>query len=382
MAHNEKINISKEKPLVLFSPLDWGLGHTTRSIPLIRELIVQGCSVIVACNSVQKSVLIHEFPQIAFVPLEGYRLKYGRSRLFTYLALIAQLPKILIKVKREQAWLKRFLQQKRVDALVSDNRYGFFSKEIPSVFITHQLKIRTGSGSLADRIIQARIYKMIEKFSECWIPDFKGERNAAGKLSHPSRLPEIPTKYLGCVSRFTRSPSTLLYERLIILSGPEPQRTILEKLLLEQIRNMPGRTAIVRGLPGAADSPPPSGDALVVNHVPSHQLNEMVLASRFVISRSGYTTIMDLLGLNKKMILIPTPGQPEQEYLANYLASKDLAVTMTQSKFCLRAAEETAAKLRFQFMDEHMNEYKTVVRQFVELLKRRKAAATPPTGGH
>ena len=365
MVQNEKINSSKEKPLCLISPLDWGLGHTTRCIPLIRELLKYGASVIVACNSTQKKLLSPEFPEIAFVHLDGYGLKYGRNKFFTAFLITLQAPKILIKIKKENIWIHQFLLKTPVNAVISDNRYGFFARKTPSVFITHQLFILTGAGNIINRMVHWFTYRFISRFSECWVPDFKNGSTVAGKLSHPSLLPAVPTHYIGCLSRFIHLPAPLLYERLIILSGPEPQRTILEENILEQLQNLPGRSALVRGLPGNDNPAPQIEGVLIINHAGAEQLNLLIESSSLIISRSGYTSIMDLLKLKKKMILIPTPGQQEQEYLGKYLHSKKWALSFDQKNFSIAAAEQQARHFDFQFFEEDMELYKERVKKFV-----------------
>ncbi|MEP7257145.1 MAG: glycosyltransferase [Flavitalea sp.] len=368
MVQNEKINTGKEKPLFLVSPLDWGLGHTTRCIPLIREMLKSGATVIIACNSIQKKLLSPEFPEVRFVHLDGYELKYGRNKLFTAFLITLQAPKILIKIKKENFWIHQFLLKTPVNAVISDNRYGFFAQKTPSVFITHQLYIRTGASHLINLLIQRFTYQFISRFSECWIPDFKGSDNAAGKLSHPALLPSIPTYYIGCLSRFIQRPSSLLYDRLIILSGPEPQRTILENRILLQLKNLPGRSALVRGIPGNNDVLPQIKGTLIINHAGAEELNKLIESSSLIISRSGYTTVMDLLKLKKKMILIPTPGQQEQEYLGKYLQSKKWALTIHQKNFSIAEAESQAKNFDFQFTEANMELYKETIGRFINNL--------------
>ncbi|MBL7737302.1 MAG: hypothetical protein JNL51_17720 [Chitinophagaceae bacterium] len=410
-----------------------------------------------------------EFPQISFVGLEGYNLKYGKNRLYTYLLLALQLPKILIKINKEKFWISRFLQENRVDLVISDNRFGFFSPKTPSVFITHQLAIQTGLGKWIDQIAQWVNYRWIKKFTECWIPDFEDGPNAAGILSHPSKLPPLPVRYIGCLSRFsdkkkkerrrsdndtmdesnvreinntaetavlsprsfagnitapggivktsegiTKAPapssqSPASYDLLCILSGPEPQRSIFEQIIQKQLAAYPGKSALVRGVPGlsaetqatpASDSlnasfsnthnpyfkdsslPPPgsvrtssSGDMgysssnppgiTVFPYASSDLLYQLISNASLVVSRSGYTTVMDMLSLRKKMILTPTPGQGEQEYLAARLQSNRLAITMKQEDFSIQRAVEQAEAFEFQYLDKDMGLYKKVIRKFL-----------------
>jgi hypothetical protein len=251
-----KINNPSNRHLkVLVAPLDWGLGHATRCIPIIKELKNQRFEIIIAAGAAQKALLQEEFPSLTFVELPGYRIKYGKNRAFTVLRLILSIPKILICIKQENAWLRRFAARECPDLVISDNRYGLALPGIFCVFVTHQLRIRTPFGPWADRFLQRMNYRAIRGFSRCWVPDEEGEGGLAGELSHPRQMPPIPVRYIGWLSRFdgdsgeagdrTAGPGLL-----VLLSGPEPQRSILEGKILEQAGSDVGRMVVVRGLPG------------------------------------------------------------------------------------------------------------------------------------
>lgn len=365
-SHN--FNTAPEKPVVLLSPLDWGLGHTTRCIPIINELLHQGCNVIIACNSTQKAVLSREFPQLAYVYLSGYNLKYGKKRWGTIVRIILQTPKILIKINNENTWLNIFLKSQKVDLIISDNRFGFYAPNIPSVFITHQLHIKTGLGKLADHLLQKLNYRRIKKFSNCWVPDQQGTRSLAGELSNPQKMPAIPVQYIGGLSRFTTcKQQTNSIDVLIILSGPEPQRTIFEELVLSAMKLMPEKTILVRALPKESNEVRVENNCTIYNHASAAVLNELICNAEIVISRSGYTTVMDLMKLKKKSILIPTPGQAEQEYLAMHLHKQQLAYTVSQAQFSLLKALDDARRFDFHLLTMEMEDYKEVIRAIVPL---------------
>ena len=186
---------------VLVAPLNWGLGHATRCIPIIKELINQGCTVIIAAGGAQKAVLQEEFPDLSFVGLPGFRLKYGKNRAFTLLKIIFSLPKILIGIKQENDWLRRFAGQEALDMVISDNRYGLHGAGVFSVFVTHQLAIRSSLGRASDWLLRRVNYAYIRRFSVCWVPDVEGAENLAGILSHPLKMPAIPVRYIGWLSR-------------------------------------------------------------------------------------------------------------------------------------------------------------------------------------
>ena len=378
LSTNWKFQDCKEKPLLLFSCLDWGLGHTTRSVPLIKEFLILGCDLIVACNSIQKAILQPEFPQVMFVELRGYNLKYGKTGTLTRFKILLQLRKILIAIKFEKRWVESFLAQNNVKALISDNRYGFYHAKLPSIIITHQLGIRSGFGRLADKVSQNFIYKLIGQFTACWVPDHKKDNILAGILSHPALLPALPVQYIGPLSRFNacNAPPEKKFDLLIIISGPEPQRSILEKLMLEQSAGISSKKiAMVRGLP-EENTILNASSISVFNHFDALRLNELICASDLVVCRPGYTTIMDMMKLKKKMIVIPTPGQPEQEYLAKYLSEKGYVLQFTQDEFNLQHALRKAANFTFNQIDASMDEYKVVLKDFVAKVSSLSPSST------
>lgn len=370
MPESNNFNTTPQKPVVLLSPLDWGLGHTTRCIPIINELLHQGCNVIIACNSTQKALLTKEFPQLGYVHLSGYNLKYGKKRWGTIIRIILQTPKILIKINNEKTWLNIFLKSQPVDLIISDNRFGFYAPDIHSVFITHQLYITTGLGNLADRILQKMNYSRIKKFSTCWVPDQQGAKTLAGKLSNPQNLPAVPVHYLGGLSRFnTCNQNDHRIAVIIILSGPEPQRSLFEELVLSTLHSLPEKTVLVRGLPKESSDVRVVNNCTIYNHAPGGLLNELICDAEFVISRSGYTTVMDLMKLGKKSILVPTPGQAEQEYLATHLHEQQLAYTVSQSQFSLTKALANARAFAYQLANISMEEYRKVIEKMIVQIK-------------
>jgi hypothetical protein len=318
--------------------------------------------VIVAASGAQRALLQAEFASLTFVDLPGYSVKYGKNRAITILRLIASIPKILIRIKQERAWLKGFVSREEPDLVISDNRYGLAVPGVFCVFITHQLMIRTSFGRWADRLLQRIYYRWIDRFSRCWVPDFRGPDSLAGELSGPRRMPRITTRYLGILSRLqakvedrviagtpvpTERPtedSTKASPVLVILSGPEPQRTLLERQILRQSPAAGCPIVLIRGLPGGGKPLEQVPAAVTVyDHLPSANLGRLMAEARLVIARSGYSTVMDLARMRKRAVLIPTPGQTEQEYLGEYIAAKGWAACVRQDKFSLEAALRPAA---------------------------------------
>ena len=312
--------LQKAPVSVLVAPLDWGLGHATRCIPIIRELINHGAHVMIAAGNAQKTLLEVEFPGLEFMDIPGYEISY-RSGILLKWGLLWKIPAILKQIKRENRWLDGILADRRVDAVISDNRYGLYNKKIFSVFITHQLGIVSGWGRIFDWILLKWNYSFIRNFSACWVPDLEGDLSLAGKLSHPPLLPPLPVIYLGVLSRM--QPSEMEIEKnslLILLSGPEPERTRFEKILFRELISYTGKTVLVRGLPGSQFTIPFIRESIsIFNHLPSRELNELMNCSEFILTRSGYSTIMDLVQIKRNAIVVATPGQTEQEYLGNHL---------------------------------------------------------------
>ena len=356
-------------------PLDWGLGHATRCIPIIKELLINKCEVWVGASGDQKTLLQEEFPSLIFIELPGYGIKYGKNRAFTFLKIIASIPKILIRVNRENQWFRQFCRLEKPDAVISDNRYGLYAPGVYSVFITHQLRIRTFLGRYADALVQRLHYRMIRRFSVCWVPD-KEEDDLAGELSHPSLLPAIPTRYIGLLSRMAPGPSVVQRaDLLVLLSGPEPQRTVFEKMVLSQLEGYSGTVVLVRGLPGGRGENevevPGAGikhpNLTVFPHLPARELGQWMSGASLILCRSGYSTLMDLARLGKKAILVPTPGQTEQEYLGRYWAAQRKAICVTQSKFSLPAALAAAQHFPFSCKQEGPSDLlQMAIDQFLE----------------
>jgi UDP:flavonoid glycosyltransferase YjiC (YdhE family) len=355
---------------ILVIPLDWGLGHATRDIPLIHEMLNAGCQVFIAAEGKHAALLQQEFPQLTIFPLPGYRIQYAQKGQFFGLKIMQQIPKIYRAVKYEQRWLKKIVAEYQINAVISDNRFGLYHKEIPTVFITHQLLIKTPFGGWIERTLQKINYRFINKYGACWIPDFAGDNNLSGELAHPAKLPPHTT-YIGCLSRF--EPKTNVekkYDLLVLISGPEPQRSNLEKLILDQIKSLQITALIVSGKPGTPQNEQVAPGVTQINHLNASELNDAMLASDMVLSRSGYTTLMDLAKLNKKAILIPTPGQSEQVYLGEYLMEKGYFYSLPQEQFNLKTALEGASRFPFRSFhhDQDMNQYKQVIQQFIQSL--------------
>ena len=301
---------------VLVAPLDWGLGHTARCVPIISELLKTGADVYFAGNR----------NQIAFVGKHGLKIKpielFGYD--VSYSAIFPQWMKVGFQslrlkkiIEKENQWLQNVIEEKKIDIVISDNRFGLHSKKAYCIFITHQVNIPS---PLFPKNINSINKNFINQFDECWIPDDKSLL-LSGQLSSNTEL-SVSTRHIGLLSRFkqVKNDSLIYFDALLLLSGVEPQRSILEEKLIEYFRGTDYRIALVRGINEQLTDLPPTIKQF--NLLNSDELKEIISQSDAVICRSGYSSIMDLVVSAKKMILIPTPGQPEQEYLAKYLGKK------------------------------------------------------------
>jgi hypothetical protein len=332
--NGEKINIPGTNLRILVAPLDWGLGHATRCIPIIYALLSNGADVFLAGDAAAATILKKEFPDLPFLSLKGYHIRYATGNSWFTLKLLSQAPRMLRKKNEEHLWLNNTVASNNIHAIISDNRFGLYHSQVPCVYITHQLHIETGAGFL-NMLARKMHYRIIQKFSECWVPDAASPVNLAGLLSHPKKLPSVPVKYLGIVSRFQAKELEKNLPLLVVLSGPEPQRSIFEKQLLIQLTQLVVPVVLVRGLPGSVENLLLPGHITVHNYLPADALNELCQHADMILARAGYSTIMDLATIKAKALLVPTPGQQEQMYLAGYLRKKGIFYSVDQKDFNL-----------------------------------------------
>ncbi len=300
---------------------------------------------LLAAEKAGAALLKSEFPSITILPLKGYRVQYSRYAGFFWLKMLSQLPKIWMAINHEKKWLNKIIKTYKVDIVISDNRFGMYNNNVPCIFITHQLGIKTGN-FISDKITQKINYHYINKFNNCWVIDEFGKNNIAGELSHPQKLPIVQLNYIGILSRLQKTNTEKKIDLLVLLSGPEPQRSILEKKLLIQMQGLQKNMVLVRGvLNSAIELPLVNNQLEIYDYLPSKKLNELILSSQVILSRGGYTSMMDFAILNTKSIVIPTPGQTEQEYLATYLSGKKYCIASTQSNFNLKELLAMAEKI-------------------------------------
>lgn len=302
---------------IIVAPLHWGLGHATRCIPIINSLIEKN-TVAIASDGEALTLLQKEFPSLECFELPSYNIRYTFDSMIAN--MIIQGPGSLITIKKENQKAKDIAKDWNADVLISDNRFGFRSDQTENIYITHQLNI-PANNPLISNMASRLHHRIISKFDHCWVPDYKGSQNLAGKLSQVN-IP-TPTVYLGPQSRMQKETRPIKYDYTAVLSGPEPQRTKLEQILIEAFTNSTKhRCCLVRGTNKEMKAIPQNDNLKIYDLLASNELNQIMNSSSHIICRSGYTSIMDLIKLEKQSILIPTPGQYEQEYLASRLNGK------------------------------------------------------------
>lgn len=325
---------------ILFAALNWGMGHASRSVPLIRALTEQGVQVSLASDGVAAELLRKEFPNLELHELPGYKVNYPSRNI--YLNVLRSAFSIMLAIRREQLWLRRLHRQLPMDAVISDNRYGIRLKGVPSVLITHQLRLY-GQWPWANRIGEFFIRLWIKRYDEVWIPDWQGSDSLTGGMaewnySKPSRY------YLGPLSRFKPiQPATVRDRDIIaILSGPEPQRSHFERSIREQIAGIPGHHLLIRGTRDKAPADWPAPPNLeIMDLLPAEELQHWIARSKMQVSRSGYSTVMDLVHSGLPALMVATPGQFEQEFLCTFLREKGPWAFQEQDHLHLASAWNT-----------------------------------------
>lgn len=361
------------EPKILVAALDWGLGHAARCIPVVRELQARGAVVWLGGSGLALALLRSEFPDLPFFELPAYHIRYHRKNMVWSIG--SQGVKILRAVIAEHLALQKFVRRQGIDVVISDCRFGCFTRRATCVFITHQLHIRTPYAWLS-RLANIVNHWFIRRYDQLWIPDFadaeeeweplsKGQtgdgnvyeslkasqtghhifKTLAGALSHPGLPGGL---YIGLLSRMKRLEVPERYDVVAVLSGPEPQRTMLEHKILEQAAGLDIRMLVVRGKADSAPALPLSSTLsfLSLNQVLPTEVGEHLCAAKVILARSGYSTLMDLARIGKPAILIPTPGQTEQEYLAEYWSQKGAFSIWTQEDFDLEKALAEAGNLK------------------------------------
>ena len=343
----------KEKKRVLLCPLNWGLGHATRCIPIIHSLMANNAEVIIASDGLALDFLKEEFPELKSFTLPSYNIRYDSANMVWNMAW--QIPSILNTIRKENQAVKTAVETHQPHAIISDNRFGCYHPKITSIFITHQINIITPF-PLLSRLASYWNKNFINKFSQCWIPDNESAPRLSGKLSLVKKSNRI--QYIGPLSRMQYKKSIKKYDLVIVLSGPEPQRSELEEILINQLRDANQSVLLVRGKMDSGEPSTIRPGFQSISYLNSQALNAAILSADLVISRSGYSSIMDYARLGCKAIMVPTPGQTEQEYLAEFFEKEKIFFSQSQSD--LNIQEALRASVNYTGLEENYFTDKTV----------------------
>lgn len=323
---------------ILVAPLDWGLGHATRCIPIIRFLHAQGHLVYLGITPQTAPLLCTEFPNLPCIHLPAYDIAYSKTARGLPWKMAQQLPRILRRIRSEHTCLLEAVKLHGIQRVISDNRYGLWHPSLPSVIIIHQVQLQIPPSQWVQKLINKLHLVLLRRFSACWIPDAPDHR-LGGALTQAT-FSKPACAFLGPLSRFNppSKGATTSSFTLLLLSGPEPQRTQLEQVLLVQAASIEGPVVLVRGTEKAIALPHLPSHWTVHNLLHQHELQPLLSKASTVVCRSGYSTLMDLAVLGKGAVLIPTPGQTEQEYLAQYWSKQKGYVMQTQHELNLADA--------------------------------------------
>lgn len=319
------------KKNILIAPLNWGLGHATRCMPIIKELLNNNFNPIIASDGVALDLLKKEFPDLTHIKLPSYQIEYAKNGKYFKLKLLLNGHKLLNAIFSERRATRKICKEYNIEGIISDNRLGVCHNKIPAVFITHQLQVMTGNTTWLTTKLHENI---IKKFKECWVPDVNTIPNLTGDLGHTNNK-NLKIKYIGPLSRLEKQELPIKYDLMVIISGPEPQRTMLEEKLLEELNPFRGEILFIKGKIEPEQTVIKQNHFTIYNFMTSKQVETAFNESKKVLCRSGYTTVMDLAKLGKKAFFIPTPGQYEQVYLAKKYKDEGLAPSKKQEKFKL-----------------------------------------------
>jgi uncharacterized protein (TIGR00661 family) len=323
---------------ILFAIMGWGLGHATRCIPLIRSLMKDN-HFILASNGISSILLRQEFPEITCIDFPDYSIKYPRNRIMLLPFIALQLPSMIMKLIKEYMQTQHVIKDENIDIIISDSRYGTYSKGIPTFFIMHQLRFQlSGIFKSIEFLGEWFNFFMFRKYNKIIIPDVQSAQNLTGDLTHSGKISYHPkVHYLGVFCSVSKLDIEEDIDYLFSVSGPEIQRTLFEEIVLDQISNIPGKKVVVLGKPGDEQSYDNIRNTEIYNHVNRYKQNELLNRAKIVICRSGYTTVMELVALKKTALMIPTPGQTEQEYLASLYEQTGLFFIANQNGLDLLA---------------------------------------------
>ncbi len=335
------------KKRILVAPLDWGLGHATRLVPVVNELVTAGFVVVLAADNKPYSFLANEFPDLEIIKFPSYKIEYSSGET-QVLAMLRSAPKIIFGIWREHRALKKIVAKHKIDIVLSDNRFGLWNSDVFSIYMSHQIAIKMPDKlKFAEPFFYTFHRFFINKYNLCWIPDNEKTNSFSGDLSSKKTLPKN-AEFIGILSRFSsmKPLENSQFKRadiMVVASGPEPQRSLFERVVASEIACSGYSVVFVRGMAKTQFPIEIKHNWQVFNHLDTSEMLNCLVGSKHIICRSGYSSIMDLATLGLTAILIPTPGQSEQEYLAEYLSANGYFYSIKQKDFSLDKAMRCGA---------------------------------------
>ena len=350
---------------ILVAPLDWGLGHATRCVPIVKEFLRQGAEVELAVVKSNAGFFREVFPELRQRVAPGYNVVYPKYGFNMALWLLKNSAHLNAVMRYEKRYAEEMVERHGYDVLFSDNRFAFFSKKAYSVYMTHQRRIAFPPAVAALESVGVRWHRSrMRNFDEVWVPDVESAPGYAGALSHlpplrgAEKAPKI--KFVGPLSRFDEVAGSLKtssldagelpagslkldslnagkYRVVAVISGVEPARTQFENCLRDILRNVPGNHLVILGKPQAPRRSWTEGNIEFVTHLPTGDFASAVRNADWVISRGGYSTVMDMAYLGAKCVFVPTPGQYEQVVLARDLATAGYAISIPANRLSVES---------------------------------------------
>ncbi|MEM0150374.1 MAG: glycosyltransferase [Thermoplasmata archaeon] len=317
-----------------------GLGHASRSLPLIKKLISEGNDLTIIAHGRSLEFFKRTLSDIRTIELPDYPIEYTNSRSSFIPKLIMKSPAIISSLFEEHEEFEKLQRKENFSLIISDNRYGIFKVGVPSFLLTHQLRILNPYRIKFFETLSMYYNGYVGKyFTGILVPDFE-QNSLTGELSHSLKFIDVnKIHYVGPISEYKKKDLAKDIDLLAVISGPEPQRTIFENKVIQELKNFDGKYFAVLGRPEIKME-----NENIVSFVSTEKLNELFNRSKLILSRSGYSTIMDLFYTGGKPIFVPTPGQPEQEYLADYISLKEISVSINQENFNLSSINYNGIK--------------------------------------
>ncbi|MFP4223274.1 MAG: glycosyltransferase [Phycisphaeraceae bacterium] len=326
---------------ILFGTSSWGLGHATRDLVLIRALLEAGCEVTVVATGPALKVLRGELGERCdYLDWPDMPSTISRSTIGFYVKTISFIPRIFLAWFDEKRRLRKLLRDRPIDVVISDHRYGLVTDAVPCFFISHSPRyIAPWRSWFMETCMELFVAAWLRPAEKLLVPDHD-QRGLSGDMSHKTRFfPREKMVFLGQLSSLSLpdDPPGQDIDTFISISGPEPQRTRFQAKVLGQLGRLKGRTVVTLGLPGR--EPPRVKDVPANVEIHAYlgraEQQRMMLRSRLVVCRSGYTTLMELAELGRPALLVPTPAQTEQLYLAKTLREQGLFHSVKQSELDL-----------------------------------------------